>query len=78
MLMLNLLLEEAGPMENNMMSKIFELECLLLIFIHFNAKFKVTCKNGDFEYRYIRPHSKEKPFKIYNIAFAILSSHQNI
>ena len=27
----------------------FELECLLLIFIYFNSKFKVTCKNGDFK-----------------------------
>ena len=35
----------------------FELKCLLLIFIYFNSKFKVTCKNSDFECRYIRTHS---------------------
>ena len=34
--------------------------CLLLIFIYFNSKFKVTCKNRDFEYLYIRTHSKKK------------------
>ena len=56
----------------------FELECLLLIFIYFNPKFKVTCKNGNFECRYIKTHSKEKTSKIYNNTFAILPfSHQN-
>ena len=57
----------------------FELECLVLIFIYFNSKFKVTCKNGDFECRYIRTHSEEKTSKISNIAFVILPfSHQNV
>ena len=54
------------------------MECLLLIFIYFNSKFKVTYKNGDFKCRYIRTHSEEKPSKIFNITFAILPfSHQN-
>ena len=58
----------------------FELECLLLIFIYFNSKFKVTCKNRDFEYRYIRTPSKEKMFKIFNKTFAILpfSHHKTL
>ena len=34
---------EACSMDNNMVSK-FELECLLLIFIYSNSKFKATCK----------------------------------
>ena len=25
--------------------------------------FEVTCKNGNFEYQYIRTHTKEKPLK---------------
>ena len=49
----------------------FELECLLLIFIYSNSKFKATCKNEDFKCRYIRTHTKEKPSKISNITFAI-------
>ena len=52
----------------------FELECLLLIFISSNSKFKVTSKNADFEYRYIRIHTKEKPSKISTCA--ILLFHQ--
>ena len=37
-------------------------------------KFKVTCKNVDFERRYIRTYSEEKPSKISNIrpTFAIV------
>ena len=55
----------------------FELECLLLlIFINSYSKFKVTCKKADFECRYIRTHTKEKPSKISNIAFAILTFYQ--
>ena len=50
----------------------FELQCLLLTFIHSNSKFNVTWKNVDFECRYIRTHSEEKPSKISNITFAIL------
>ena len=50
----------------------FELECLLLIFIYSNSKFKATCKNADFEFWYIRTLTKEKPSKISDIAFAIL------
>ena len=38
----------------------FELECLLLIFIYFNLKFKVICKTRHFEWRYIRTHIEEK------------------
>ena len=56
----------------------FELECLLLIFIYFNSKFKVTCKNGDFKCQCTRTHSKETMSKISNITFPILPfSHQN-
>ena len=51
----------------------FELECLLLIFIYFNSKFKVAYKNMDIECRYIRIHAKEKPSKISNTTFASLS-----
>ena len=56
----------------------FVLGCLLLIFIYrySSSKFKVTCKNGDFECRYITTHTKEKLFKISNITFAILHFHQ--
>ena len=57
----------------------YELECLLLTwlkFIYSHSKFKVICKNADFECRYIRTHTKEKPSKISNIAFAILPFHQ--
>ena len=50
----------------------FELECLILIFIYSNSKFKVTSKNADFECRRIRTHTEEKPSKISNIKFAIL------
>ena len=33
---------------NDIMVNIIELECLMLIFIHFNSKFKITCtKNWD-------------------------------
>ena len=39
---------------------------------YFNSKFKVTCKNADFEFRYIRTHTEEKASKISNIIFAIL------
>ena len=64
-------------MENNMVSKI-EWECLLLIFIYFNSKLKVTCNNRDFKCQNIRTHSEEKPSKISNITFAILPfSYQN-
>ena len=49
-------------MDNNMWEK-FELECLLLIFIHFNLKFKATRKNGNFQCCSIRNHSKEEKKK---------------
>ena len=56
----------------------FELECLLLIFIYSSAKFKVTCKNVNFECEYIRTHSEENRLKISNFTFAILPfCHQN-
>ena len=54
----------------------FELECLLLIFIYSNSKFKVTCKNADFECWYIRIHTKEKSSKISNITLATLPFYQ--
>ena len=64
-------------MDNSVVSK-HELEFLLLILIYFDLKFKVFCKNGDFEFRYIKTHSEEKPSEISNITFAILPfSHQN-
>ena len=51
----------------------FELECLLLISIYSNSKFKVTCKkNADFEFRFIRTRTEEISSKISNITFAIL------
>ena len=56
----------------------YELECLLLIFIYSNSKFKVTWKNMDVKCRYIRTHSEEKPCKIFSITFVILPfNHQN-
>ena len=53
-----------------------DLECLLLVFIYSNSKLKVTCENTDFEYRYNWIHTKQKPSKISNITFIILSSYQ--
>ena len=51
----------------------FELECLLLIFIHSNSKLKVACKNADFKCRYFRIHAEGKKMsKIPNITFIIL------
>ena len=47
-------------MDKQMVSK-FEFECLLLIFIYSNSKFKVTCKNADFEFLYIKTDTEEKP-----------------
>ena len=44
----------------------------ILIFIYSNSKFKVTCKNTDFEFWYIRTHTVEKSSKISNITFSIL------
>ena len=41
----------------------------LVIFIYSNSTFVVNCKNADFECRYIRTHTKEKPS---NIKLAIL------
>ena len=41
----------------------FELECLLIIFIYLNPKCKVTCKNVDFECRFIKTHFEEKSIK---------------
>ena len=64
-------------MDNNKVSK-FELECLLLIFFYSNSKFKVTCKNADFESWYMRTHTEEKPSKISYITFVSLPfSHKN-
>ena len=59
-------------------SKIWVKMCNTInIHLH-NSKFKVTCKNTDFECWYIGTHIKEKPFKISDIEVAILlSSHQN-
>ena len=37
-----------------------ELKCLLIIFIYFNLKFKVTCKNEDLEYPCIKTHFEKK------------------
>lgn len=56
----------------------FELECLLIIFIYFNSKFKVTCKNEDFECRCIKTHFEEKSLKfvLFQSPFCFFS-HQN-
>ena len=35
-------------------------------------KFKIFCKNTDFEFQCIRTHTKEKLSKLSNITFAIL------
>ena len=50
----------------------FESECLLLILIYSNSKFNVTCKNVDFQCRFIRNRTEENLYKISNITFAIL------
>ena len=47
-------------------------ECLLLIFIYFNSKFKVTCKNWDFECQHIGTHSKEKNVEVSKVTFDML------
>ena len=61
-----------------------QLEYLLLLSIYFNLKFKVTCKNGDFECRYTITHSVEKrqifltlhsPFCIFRIKMFKISYH---
>ena len=56
----------------------FELECLLMIFIYFNSKFKVTCKNEDFECQCIKTHFEKKVSNLYSFSrhFAFFS-HQN-
>ena len=60
-------------------SAYLELKCLLLIFIYSNQEFKVTCKNADFECRYIRTHTEKETSKISNVTLAILPfSHKNI
>ena len=56
----------------------FELECILLTLIYTNSKFKVACKNADFEYWYIRTHTEEIPSKLFNVTFAIFPfSHKS-
>ena len=50
----------------------FELECVLLIFIYSDSKFKATCKDANLESGYIKTLTEENPFKISNITFAIL------
>ena len=52
-----------------MLSEVLEMECVLLIFIQFNSKFVVICKNADIECRYIKAHTKEKPSNIECFAF---------
>ena len=48
------------------------------IHLYSNSKFKVTCKNADFEYQYIRSHTEEKRSEISDVTFAILPfSHEN-
>ena len=61
-----------------MVRKKNELECLLMILIYFNSKFKVTCKNGDFEYRCIRTHfEKSMRILIFQPPFCCFLFHQN-
>ena len=43
----------------------FELKCLLLIFIYFNSKFKVSCKSGEFECLDTRTHSEGKHQRVH-------------
>ena len=40
------------------------------------SQFVVICKNMDFEWLYIRIHTKEKPFSISSIILAILPKYQ--
>ena len=62
-------------MDNNMVSKCWV--GMSTTDIHL-LQFKITCKNADFECRYIRTQTKEKTFKISNSTFAILPfSHKN-
>ena len=42
--------------DDHIMVSKFELECLLIIFIVFNSKCKVTCKNKDFKCQCIKTH----------------------
>ena len=44
--------------------------------IDFNSKFKVTCKNRDFERCFIMTHTEEKPSKISSTTFTILLPQQ--
>ena len=56
----------------------FELECLLIIFIYLNPKCKVTCKNVDFECRFIKTHFEEKSLKfVLFLSPLIFFSHLN-
>ena len=48
------------------------LECPLIIFIYFNLKFKVTCRNKNFECRCIKAHFEKKKSKICTSFVAIL------
>ena len=58
-------------MNNNMVSKMSVGMSTTNIHL-LNSKFKATFKSVDFESRYIRTHTKDKPSKISNITFAIL------
>ena len=53
----------------------FELECLLIIFIYFNSKFRVICENEDFKYRCIKIHFDEKRlrFLLFHSPFCFFS-----
>ena len=56
-----------------------KLECLIIIrFIYFNSKFKVTCKIEDFKCQCIIKHFKEKSLKfvLFQLPFCFFS-HQN-
>ena len=58
----------------------FDLEYLLTIFIYFNSKFKVTCKNEDFECRCIKTHFEEKSLKfvLFQSPFCFISCQNSL
>ena len=51
------------------------LECLLVVFVYSNSKFKITCKNANFECGTSGLTSKRNRPKIFYIIVAILLFH---
>ena len=58
----------------------YELECLLIIFIYFNSKIEVTCKNENFKIPVYQTHStkwKSLKFVLFHQSPFSFFSHQN-